>query len=570
MQFRAGLTNPTLVIRGLDGVSPATAWAAGGNTNFGTTKFVSSVDLSGGTTDAQVSTLTIAVASAAGTAGRGGTIQSSFTMGAGTLAADSITVGRITGSLGVSNPFTAYAALTIANPAALVTATSVFVAENTIIDSGTFLKTVSGTINLSAGTLLTGTLARGAQTGNADVVVSTAFLWTGGTVGNLAGSDLTVDTLPLTLSSGTGTFLASGNQTITVSASSPISGPGALVKAGSGTLVLLASSSFTGTTRAAAGTLSLGDAAALGGSTLDLNGSDAGTVALPLDGVTYTFGGLQGSRNLGLGSNALSVGGNGQSTTYSGVLSGTGSLTKTGAGATTLAGANTISGPTSVQAGTLRLGNAAALAVSTITPVAGGTLALSPYLQTTVGGLAPNAGGLTDVGSGMITVAGGLSATDMVAAIVTGLGDGSWNGTSGITSSVAAASAGDRTVGWLDNGDGTVTFAFAAAGDTNLDWMVDIIDAANFLAGGKFDSGSPATWNQGDFTYDGVCDILDAASFLSNGLFDAGSYNPPPSAVGAVAAVPEPASTVIAAIASAGLAAIARLRRSRRSDGQPR
>jgi len=170
----------------------------------------------------------------------------------------------------------------------------------------------------------------------------------------------------------------------------------------------------------------------------------------------------------------------------------------------------------------------------------------------------------------MVTVAGGLSAADMVAAIVTGLGDGTWNGTSGITSSVSAASGGDRTVGWLDNGDGTVTFAFAAAGDTNLDWQVDIIDAANFLAGGKFDTGSPASWNEGDFTYDGMVDILDAASFLSNGLFDAGSYNPPPSAAGTVAAVPEPASTAIAAIAVVGLAGIARLRRSRRSARRTR
>jgi len=193
-------------------------------------------------------------------------------------------------------------------------------------------------------------------------------------------------------------------------------------------------------------------------------------------------------------------------------------------------------------------------------PLAGGTVTLTPGLQTTVGGLAPNAGGLVDVGNGMVTVASGLSAASMVNAIVTGMGDGTWNGTSGITSSTAAASGGDRTVGWLDNGDGTVTFAFAAAGDTNLDWQVDIIDAANFLAGGKFDSGSPATWNEGDFTYDGVVDILDAASFLSNGLFDAGPYNAPPGASGAIAPVPEPATwAVLSVMLTAGL--VARLRR---------
>jgi formylglycine-generating enzyme len=235
-------------------------------------------------------------------------------------------------------------------------------------------------------------------------------------------------------------------------------------------------------------------------------------------------------------------------------LSGTTPVFKTGAGTLVVDAANTLTGSTTVQGGRLQLANGAALGSSRIVPLAGGTLSLTPGLQTTVGGLAAEAGGLTDVGNGMVTVATGLSATSMVGAIVTGMGDGSWNGTSGITSSVAASSGGDRTVGWLDNGDGSVTFAFAAAGDTNLDWQVDIIDAANFLAGGKFDSGSPASWNEGDFTYDGVVDILDAASFLSNGLFDAGAYNAPP---GSVAAVPEPTA------AWAGLAAAVLLWRRR-------
>jgi autotransporter-associated beta strand protein len=243
-------------------------------------------------------------------------------------------------------------------------------------------------------------------------------------------------------------------------------------------------------------------------------------------------------------------------------LSGSVPVVKTGAGTLVLNAANTLTGSTTVQEGRLQLADGAALASSRIVPLAGGTVTLSPALQATVGGLAAGAGGLTDVGSGLVTVAAGLSATDMVAAIVTGLGDGSWNGTSGITSSVAAASGGDRTVGWLDNGDGSVTFAFAAAGDTNLDWQVDIIDAANFLAGGKFDSGSPASWNEGDFTYDGVVDILDAASFLSNGLFDAGSYNPPPGQAGAIAAVPEP--TGLALLAAGILAAATRVARRNR------
>jgi autotransporter-associated beta strand protein len=251
--------------------------------------------------------------------------------------------------------------------------------------------------------------------------------------------------------------------------------------------------------------------------------------------------------------------------TFGNAFNGTGPVTvsSTGSGKVIFSGAgSTYSGATTVRAGVLELAAGAPLGTSTITPVVGGTLSLQPYAQTTVGGLAPNAGGLTDVGSGYMTVSSGLTAVDMVTALVTGLGDGSWNGTSGITSSTAATSGGDRTVGWLDNGDGTVTFAFAAAGDTNLDWQVDILDASNFLAGGKFDSGTPATWNEGDFTYDGFVDILDAASFLSAGLFDAGFYNPPPGAAGAVAAVPEP--TALWAI---GLAVGAILVRRRRISG---
>jgi hypothetical protein len=163
----------------------------------------------------------------------------------------------------------------------------------------------------------------------------------------------------------------------------------------------------------------------------------------------------------------------------------------------------------------------------------------------------------------MVTVAGGLTAANLVTAIVAGRGVGSWTGTSGITSSVAASDVAvsiPRAVGWLDNGDGSVTAAFAAPGDTNLDWMVDVLDASNFLALGKYDTGLPATWLDGDFNYDGVVDVLDASDFLSTGLFDAGNYNTPPGAAGNVAAVPEPSTWVVF---SAGLVALGVYRRRR-------
>ena len=233
------------------------------------------------------------------------------------------------------------------------------------------------------------------------------------------------------------------------------------------------------------------------------------------------------------------------------LLSGSTPVVKTGAGTLVVDQANTLTGSTSVQQGTLQLANGSALGSSTVIPVAGGIVSLTPYLQTTVGGLAPNAGGLVDLGSGLVTVASGLSPADLVTAIVAGRADGSWTGTSGITSSVAASDVAlsiPRSVGWLDNGDGSVTAAFAAPGDTNLDWQVDVLDASNFLSFGKFDSGLPAAWQEGDFNYDGVVDVLDAADFFGTGLYDAGSYNPPAGAAGAIAAVPEPSAVSLAAV----------------------
>jgi hypothetical protein len=67
---------------------------------------------------------------------------------------------------------------------------------------------------------------------------------------------------------------------------------------------------------------------------------------------------------------------------------------------------------------------------------------------------------------------------------------------------------------------------FVAPSDTNLDGQAGVIDAANFIAGGMFNSGSASTWSDGDFTYDGVVDILDAADFVGVGLYNEGSYLP--------------------------------------------
>jgi fibronectin-binding autotransporter adhesin len=238
------------------------------------------------------------------------------------------------------------------------------------------------------------------------------------------------------------------------------------------------------------------------------------------------------------------------------------SLNKSGDGALVLNDPNALTGPTTIQQGTVQLAHSSALAASTISPLAGGTLSMTPNLQTRVGGLNPNAGGLVDVGTGMITVASGLSVADLAAAMESGRGNGSWDGTSGITSSAAAsamASSTLRSVGWLDNDNGSVTFGYAATGDTNLDWVIDILDVANFVGSGKFNSGLTATWAEGDFNYDGFADILDMADFMSTGLFNAAPYNTP---AGSIAAVPEPSTLGFVGI-GAGIAGLVAVRRKR-------
>ncbi len=100
----------------------------------------------------------------------------------------------------------------------------------------------------------------------------------------------------------------------------------------------------------------------------------------------------------------------------------------------------------------------------------------------------------------------------------------------------------------------------AATGDTNLDGAIDLLDAANFVALGSFDTGALGTWEAGDFNGDGLVDLLDAAEFVTTGLFDAGPY----AAVGAVAAVPEPSTFAPAITAAIGAAAAHRRRAQRR------
>ncbi|MFT7487670.1 MAG: autotransporter-associated beta strand protein [Candidatus Promineifilaceae bacterium] len=137
--------------------------------------------------------------------------------------------------------------------------------------------------------------------------------------------------------------------------SGTISGSGDLRKQNSATLTLTGVNTLSGTTTLAGGTLVLDNSLALQNSTLDyING----TVVFASGFTNVTLGGLSGDEPLTLANAssdaiALAVGGNGDTTSFSGGLSGAGSLTKMGAGMLTLAGENSYSGTTAVVEGSL-------------------------------------------------------------------------------------------------------------------------------------------------------------------------------------------------------------------------
>ena len=218
----------------------------------------------------------------------------------------------------------------------------------------------------------------------------------------------------------------------------------------------------------------------------------------------------------------------GQTVTDATTHTGSYQLVKQGGGTLILDNANTHSGGTVIEAGTIIVKNASALGTGEVRVKAGATLVIDLAAGVAVAGsLVIEDGGFVDLGTGRITISRTATAAGVTAWLGGGLGDGSWNGTSGIGSSTVADLAGQgmlRALGWGDNGDGSFTIAFSAPGDTNIDGTVDILDVANFLALGKFDSGEVATWLEGDFNYDGMVDILDAADFLGSGLFNKGGY----------------------------------------------
>ncbi|MHC2254160.1 T5SS/PEP-CTERM-associated repeat protein/autotransporter-associated beta strand protein [Bradyrhizobium embrapense] len=267
-----------------------------------------------------------------------------------------------------------------------------------------FAPTISGagSVNVLAGTTsLTGansytggtTLTGGRLSVSADQNLGAAtggLTFNGGTL-QFTNSFTLAATRAVTMNAAGGTFDTNGND---VSFGGAFTGTGGMTKTGAGTLTLTlvglsSTAGYSGPTNVLAGTLRAGADFAFApqsafnvaaGATLDLNGHGVNIASLAGAG-NVTLGNMGG---LGL------VGFPGANTTFSGVISGSGSVAKFSDGTLTLSGANTYSGDTTLATGGLRLVGAGTLGLASnslelLSPHA--TLDLGGSTQTQNGGL---------------------------------------------------------------------------------------------------------------------------------------------------------------------------------------
>ena len=202
----------------------------------------------------------------------------------------------------------------------------------------------AGTLALSSGGSLAaaGTVALVAPGSSFDL--SAAGAQSIGALSGVAGSSVFLGANALTLApSGISSF------------GGTIGGTGSVVINGSGTETLTGTNTYTGGTSIQSGTLALGLGGALAASSA-LTLAGGGTFDISAGG-NQTIGALTGAGGaITLGANSLSVSGSGGGS-FDGVIQGTGGVTNT-ANALVLNGVNTYTGLTTVQGGSLTVGDA--------------------------------------------------------------------------------------------------------------------------------------------------------------------------------------------------------------------
>ncbi len=262
-------------------------------------------------------------------------------------ATSNISVGGVVSETGGAR------ALTKAGAGTLYLATNNTYSGTTTVNAGTLQNATlnnttygTGGITLNGGTLLVDriALANNITNSNASSVIIMDNGWGSSISGTITNNAL------LSVQAWYATQTFSGN----------ISGTGGitLTQLAGGTLTLSGTNSYSGATTISSGTLKAGSTSAFGtNSAVTL--ANVATAILDITGFNNSIGSLAGGGatggNVTLGTTTLTLGGDGTSTSYDGVISGTGAVTKTGTGTQTLTRANTYTGATTISGGTLKI-----------------------------------------------------------------------------------------------------------------------------------------------------------------------------------------------------------------------
>jgi autotransporter-associated beta strand protein len=436
--------------------------------------------------------------------------------------------------------------------------------------SGSITKTGAGTIYMASGN-------------SNNLAWSGALTLTAGTLGfnndNKLGAVPSVATPGMLVLNGgtlypTSSMTIAANRGIAVTANSTIS-LGSLntltyggVMTGSagltgsrGTLVLSGTNTYSGTyTVGTSHTLKLSGASTLAQATLAVTG---GTLSFGVNATTV--GALSGNRTMSLINGAspvaLSVGNNHATTTYSGVISNTGSLAKIGNGIFTLSGNNTYSGGTVISAGTLRASNSTGSATGSgaVTVNSGGTLAGTGIVS---GATTLNSGGRISPGNSPGTLATGSQTWAGGAAYVWEINNAT--GVSGTNYDLLSIS-GTLTV----NATSSNRFTFSPV-SLLADHSAGAV--ANFSSGSNY-TYTVVTTTGGILGFDAAAFTFDSSGFtnsLGGGAWSlalANSNKDLQLSFTAGSAIPEP-STYAAIFGAAALALAAHRRRSRAAGGK--